>query len=313
MAQDVAARMGSTDIKLDEIDAFLKTLGEREQAAVRTDPTLIAQAARLYLTNRAVLKEALDKKFDADPEVKAQLEKAREAVIVEAYLQSSAKTPDNYPSEAEVQAFYNANAQQLFIPRQFQISQIFIAAPKDGDAAAKDAGAKKLAAVQAKLKAPNADFSAIAKSDSDSAVTAERGGELGWVLETQLRPELLEKISSLPKGGVSEAAQLEDGYHILKLTDTKSAGPLPLADVRARIVATMREQRAAQARRAFVAQILEKNPVTVNELVLGKLVKQADQAASSAAVAPTAAASPATAAVKPAAAPQSAPAPVRRP
>jgi peptidylprolyl isomerase len=280
-AQEVAARMGQTDVKLEEIDAFIKSLGEAEEQAVRSDPGLISQAVRLYLTNRIVLKEALDKKWDAEAEVKTAIERAREGVITETYLQNSAKLPEGFPSSAEVQAFYNANAQSLFVPRQFQISQIFIAAPKDGDAAAKDAGTKKLAAVQAKLKAAGADFAAIAKSDSDLKATAERGGEIGWVAETQLRPELLEKVSTLPKGSVSEPVQLEDGYHILKLNDTRSAGPLPLAEVQPRIVATLREQRRAQARRAFVAQILEKSPITLNEFVLAKLAR-APQAGASA-------------------------------
>jgi peptidylprolyl isomerase len=280
-SQDVAARMGQTDVKLDEIEAFLKTLGERE-AIVRSDPALISQAVRLYLTNRAILKDAVDKKWDAEPSVKSQIQAAQDAVIVESYLQKEAKLPEGFPSDADVQSFYNANAQALFVPRQFQIAQIFIAAPKDTDAAKKEEGAKKLAAVQGKLKAPNADFAAIAKAESDAKATAERGGELGWVLETQLRPELAEKVATLPKGGVTEAVQLEDGYHILKLLDTRSAGPLPLEEVRPQIVARLQQQALAQARRAFVAQTLDRSPIILNEFVLAKLVQEATPQAAAA-------------------------------
>jgi peptidylprolyl isomerase len=266
-AQEVAAKAGTADIRLDEIEAFLKTLGPEREAAVRSNPAVLSQAVRLYLTNRVVLQTANANKWADQPEVKAALEAARDTVLVETYLQSLSKTPSDFPNDAQVQAFYNANAQSLFVPRQYQLAQIFIAAPKDGDKAKLDEAAKKLAAAQTRLKAANADFAAIAKEFSE-APTAERGGELGWVPETALRKELLDKVSVLQKGAVAEAVQLEDGHHILKMVDTRSAGPLPLDAVKPQIVARLREQQQAQLRRQAVAKLLTDNPVTVNEFAL---------------------------------------------
>ncbi len=265
---DVVARVGNADISADELRAYVGALGAREQAAVAKDPALLSQAVRMLLANRLVLQEVVARKWDQQPNVAAQLDRARESALVEIYLQSVSTPPESFPSEDELQKIYDANRGALLMPRQFQLAQIFVAAAKDGDKAAEDKAKKTLESIQAKLKAPGADFAAIAQVESDS----KDGGDLGWVAENQIRPEIRAQVMGLAKNGLSEVVRLDDGWHVLKLIDTKAAYTRTLPEVREQLVQQMRAERATAMRRAYLAELLKQHPPILNELALSNLL-----------------------------------------
>jgi len=265
---EIIARVGTTEVSADDLRAYIMTLGAREQAALAQDPALLSQAVRLILANRLVLQEVLAKKWDQQPAVAAQLDRVRESAAVELYLQSVSTPPANYPSDDELQKAYDANRSALLVPRQFQLAQIFIASPKDADKSAEDKAKKALDDIQRKLKTPGADFTAIANAEGE----AKNGGELGWVVETQIRPEIKAQVMGLAKGAVSEPIRLDDGWHILKLSDTKASYTRTLPEVREQFVQQMRAERAAVLRRTYLAELLKQHPSAINEIALSKVL-----------------------------------------
>jgi parvulin-like peptidyl-prolyl isomerase len=271
--RDVVARVGNDELTVDEIRAYVTALDGREQAALARDPALLSQAVRVMLANRLVLQEALAKKWEQQPTAVAQLQQVRENAIVELYLQSVTAPPADYPSEADVQKAYDDNRNAFLVPREFQLAQIFVAVARGADRAAEDAAKKKLDDILHKLRAPGADFAAIAKTAND----AQNGGELGWLPEPQIRSEIREQVIGLAKGGISEPLRLDDGWHILKLTDTKASYTRTLPEVRDLLVQRMRAERAAAARRAYLAELLKQHPPVLNELALSGLLAKPAQ------------------------------------
>jgi peptidylprolyl isomerase len=265
---DVVARVGDTNISAGDLRAYVSALGAREQAALAKDPAMLSQAVRLLLANRLVLQEVVAKKWDQQPNVAAQLDRVRENALVEIYLQSVSTPPAGFPGDDEIQKVYDANRGSLVVPRQYQLSQIFIAMPKDVDKVAEDKAKKKLDDVQKKLKAPGADFAAISGTDGDSSA----GGDLGWLAETQIIPEIRTQIIGLAKGAASEPIRLDDGWHILKLVDTKASYTRTLPEVRDQLVQQMRTERATMLRRAYLAELLKQHPPVLNELALSNLL-----------------------------------------
>ncbi len=269
---EVVARVGNSDISADDMRTFIATLGPREQAALAQDPALLSQAVRVMLSNRLVMQELAAKKWDKQPQIEAQLEKVRENALVELYLQSVSNPPANFPSEDDLQKVYDANRASFQVPRQYQLGQIYIALAKDADKATADAAKKKADEVQKKLKAPGADFAAIARADSAAKDSGERGGDLGLLPEDQIRPEIRTQIAGLAKGAVSEPITLDDGIHFIRLIDTKVPYTRTLPEVRDALVRQIRQQRAAQLRQAYVAELLKQQPPIINELALAKLL-----------------------------------------
>jgi peptidylprolyl isomerase len=265
---EVVARVGDANVSAGDLRAHIAALGARDQAALAQDPALLSQAVRMLLANRLVLQEVLAKKWDQDPKVAAQLDRVRENAAVELYLQSVSAPPASYPSDDEVQKVYDANRGALVMPRQYQLSQIFVAAPKETAKANEDKATKKLEDVQKKLKAPSADFAAIGSAESDGSGSSD----LGWVAEPQIVPELRTQIAGLAKGAITPPIRLDDGWHILKLIDTKASYTRTLPEVRDQLVLQMRNERATQLRRSYLAELLKQHPPVLNELALSNLL-----------------------------------------
>jgi peptidylprolyl isomerase len=267
--ENVIARVGDTNISADDLRSYVAALGPREQAALSKDPAMLSQAVRLLLANRLVLQEVVAKKWDQQPSVAAQLDRMREGAMVELYLQSVSTPPGSFPSDDDLQKVYDANRAAFLMPRQFQLSQIFIAAPKEGDKAAEDKAKQELDDTLRKLKAPAADFAAIARGDGNAA---KDGGDLGWVAENQIRAEIRSQVMGLARNSVSEPIKLDDGWHIIKLVDTKASYTRTLPEVRDQLVQQIRSERSTMMRRAYLAELLKQHPPVLNELALSSLL-----------------------------------------
>lgn len=270
---DVVAKIGGSDVTAAEVRSAISFLDPRQQAALARDPALLSQTVRAILANRLAYKEALSKKWEEQPAVQAQIARVRESVIVDGYLKSVTAPPESYPSEAEVKAVYDANASALLLPRRFRLAQVLIALPKDADKDADEAARKKLAEALKKLKAPGADFGKLARELSEDPASAEREGELGWVGEPDLRPEIRSQVTGLAKGAVSEPVRLDDGWHVLKLLDTEAARQRTLAEVRDGLVQRLRAEKAEANRRAYVNELLKQSPPVLNEIALSRLIE----------------------------------------
>jgi len=264
----VLARVGDTEVKVDDIRASLETLDPQQQAALARDPALLNQAVRALLARKVVLNEALAKKWDQTPAFAAQLAKLKESALVESYLQAVSLPPADFPAEADLKAVYEANKAVLIAPRQIRLGQIYLAAPKAADQVTIDKAQTRLGSIQKSLREPKADFAALARAESDEKKSAQVGGELGWLSETQLQPEIRSAISRLLPGAVTDPIRLDDGWHLLKVLEIRESHPLALDEVRAQLAQRIRGERAQTNRQAYLARLLEENPLTVNELAL---------------------------------------------
>src|SRR5262245_44475801 len=60
---EVIARVGDSDVTVEEVRATILLMEARQQAALARDPALLSQTVRAILANRLVLKEAMTKKW----------------------------------------------------------------------------------------------------------------------------------------------------------------------------------------------------------------------------------------------------------
>ena len=271
---DVVARIGNTDIKADEIRSSIESLDSRQQAALARDPNLLNQLVRSILVQRVVLNEALSKHWDQEPAIVAQLARVRDNTIRETYLASVSQPPPGYPSETELKAAYEANKPSLLVPRQFRLAQIYIALPETADKADADKAQTKLDGVKRSLHQKDADFAAIARAESDESQSAAKGGEIGWLPENQIQPEIRSQISGLTKGAASDPIRLADGWHLIKILDSKDPYTPSLDEVRAQLIERLRAERAREISQAYVTKLLQQTPVSINELALSKLLNK---------------------------------------
>ena len=258
----------------DDVIVALQKLDGAEQSALARDPALLQQVAQLMLTQRLLLNEARRQRWDDQPEVQAKMERAREKALAESWLQSVTEPPAEYPSEAEIKAAYEAMRPSLTRPKQFHLAQIFIACPKTADKKATAKSAEKLTRVKQQLASYTLDFSAIAKAESDDSASSAAGGEIGWLSEAQVQPELRPLVTKLLKHEVSEPVRLNDGWHVLKCLGKREAGLTPLEEVRGSLITRLRAEKMKENSEALVARLLKENPVTLNDVALSGAVNR---------------------------------------
>jgi hypothetical protein len=258
------------DIKLTASDArnLLTTSPADVQAQVAHDPSLLDRLVRSEVVQMLLVQEAHAHQWDEKPDVAFRAQQAHDAAIASSYLASLAQPPADYPPDADIAAAYEAQKSRLMLPRQYHLAQIFVALPQNATAAAEADATKRLASVRQLLGKSHADFAAIARRDSDDKATAESGGDLGWLPEDRLRPEVREAVGGMQENAVSEPLRTPDGWHLIRLIDTKPAAPAALADVRAQLVQALRQQRIAATEQKLIDEMLRREPIRLDEIGL---------------------------------------------
>jgi parvulin-like peptidyl-prolyl isomerase len=272
----VIARVGDSDIKVSDLKPYLAGLNADQQAALTQDPAKLDLLVRTLIAQQLLLKEALATKWDQQPAVAAQLQQLRDRAVSESYLASVSNPPADYPSDADIKAAYEANKDALVVPTRYHVAQIFIAVTKDADTATEAKAKGKLSSVSEALTKSSADFAKVAKSSSDEAASASRGGDIGWLTEAQLQPDggLREAVAGLAPGKTTKPLRLADGWHIVKLIEVKPSYTASLDEVRPLLVQRLREAKAQENSKAYLASLLEKNPVAIDQIALSNLLKK---------------------------------------
>jgi parvulin-like peptidyl-prolyl isomerase len=254
------AKVGDVEISSDEIREMIAGLSEQQQAALTKSPSALGEYVRALIVQRLVLKKAIDEKWDQNSAVISKLVRAREAALSESFLEKSSVLASDYPSDAELKSTYESAKSKLLVPRSFHLAQIYIAEDK-----------AKLDATVAELKRKDANFAAIAGSKSEEATSAAKGGEIGWLTEEQIQPEIREQLPKLTVGKISEPIKLKDGWHILKVLDIREAYTPPLDQIRNELIERLRAERQQLNRQEYITKLLQENPVAINEIELQKI------------------------------------------
>ncbi len=107
---------------------------------------------------------------------------------------------------------------------QFQLAEIFLGFDNPTQEREMARGGQQLVD-QLRAGAP---FPAVARQFSDAA-SAGKGGDIGWVSETQLSPEIAQAVSRLDVGNVSNPIRSLNGFYIMQLRSKRQGlGPNPL-------------------------------------------------------------------------------------
>jgi peptidylprolyl isomerase len=272
-ATPAVATLGQVVVSQEELQQFLQVLPAAQREAMRNDRVVLEQWLRSRLAEKAVVEQAKAQEWDKKAEIRSAIEEAQNQVILRSYLQSVSEPAADYPSEQDLQTAYQANQDQFQLPAMYRLSQIFLSVPdKDEQALAQ---AKKRADAWVKqMREGKADFAALAKEHSDEKISAERGGDNGFLPMSQLVPAMRATVAKLERGQLSDPIVQADGVHILQVTDLRPASVRSLEEVKPALRDALRRQRQQEATQAYVAGMLDAETVTVDGKVLSQLLQQ---------------------------------------
>ncbi|MBY6311466.1 peptidylprolyl isomerase [Alcaligenes faecalis] len=272
-ATPAVATLGQVVVSQEELQQFLQVLPAAQREAMRNDRVVLEQWLRSRLAEKAVVEQAKAQEWDKKAEIRSAIEEAQNQVILRSYLQSVSEPAADYPSEQDLQTAYQANQDQFQLPAMYRLSQIFLSVPEKDEQAL--AQAKKRADAWVKqMREGKADFAALAKEHSDEKISAERGGDNGFLPMSQLVPAMRATVAKLEPGQLSDPIVQADGVHILQVTDLRPASVRSLEEVKPALRDALRRQRQQEATQAYVAGMLDADTVTVDGKVLSQLLQQ---------------------------------------
>lgn len=232
-AQNLAVVNGKA-IPSSRADALVKQVVAQGQ---QTDSPQLREMIKKDLVAREVMmQEAVKQGYDKNADVKAALESARQTIVINALVRDYLSK--NKVADADVKAEYDRFVAQTG-DKEYHVRHIV---------AETEADAK---AIIAKLKA-GAKFEELAKTSKDAG-TANSGGDLDWATPSSFPKPFSDAFVALQKGGVTEnPVQTPNGFHIIKLDDTRPAKLPTLDEVKQQIVEALQQKKLASFQEEMV-------------------------------------------------------------
>src|SRR5688572_11783149 len=185
------------------IDAMNKELNAQGQP----DNAERQQAVRDELVNREVLAQAAAKRgLDKNADIAAQMEMARQAVLVRALFENEVKT--NPVSDADLARQYEQFKGSMGT-NEYKVAHILVDKEED---------AKQIIDQLNK----GGDFAKIAKERSKDPGSKDTGGDLDWGPSARYVKPFSDAVTTQQKGKISAAPVKTDfGYHVIRVDDVR--------------------------------------------------------------------------------------------
>lgn len=219
IAAMMAAGAANAELQAFKVNGQTVSVAQQKEmydAAVAQGQPAGAELERMVkssITQQTVLLQAAKKaKLEKDPDVKKNLEHAREQVLLNAYLRDWVKK--NPVKDTDIKAAYDAE-KRAYGDTEYEVRHILV---KTEDQAQN---------IIKRLE-KGTDFDKLAKEFSEDQGTKNQGGKLGWVVPRQFVPSFGTSFAALKEGSVAQApVRTQSGFHVVKLDKKRPAQLFP--------------------------------------------------------------------------------------
>lgn len=227
MAQNIAIVNGKPVPKA-RADQLISQIAKSGQPR---SPEMESKVKDEVVLREIFMQEAERRGLAASTDYKAQLELARQSLLIRELFADYAKK--NPVTDAEAKAEYDKFKAQA-PSKEFHARHILVKTEDEAKALIKqlNGGAK---------------FDDLATKNSIDTESAKNGGDLGWSTPDTYVPEFGQALSQLKGGEMTQTpVKTQFGFHIIKLEETRDAQFPAFDDVKAQIVQRISQQKVAE-------------------------------------------------------------------
>lgn len=185
-------------------------------------------AVRDELVRREVVSQAAKKeRIDKQPEIIAQIELSKQAILIRAYVQNHLKK--NPTAESEIQAEYD-RLKASSTDKEYKSRHILV----ETEETAKEIITKLTAGEK---------FETLATQSKDPG-SKDKGGDLDWSQTKDFVKPFGDALTTLEKGKYTATpVKSEFGWHVIQLEDVRTAEPPPYEHVKAQLAQHLQQQK----------------------------------------------------------------------
>jgi peptidyl-prolyl cis-trans isomerase D len=201
------------------------------------------QVARFATADYAARVNPTDAELEAFYKANAAMFQAPEQASIE-YLVLDLDTVKKsvVVNEQDLKAYYEQNASRMGAQEERRASHILIAAPKGAPAAERDKAKAKAEELLAAVKKAPDSFADVAKKNSQDPGSAANGGDLDFFTRGAMTKAFEDAAFALKKGEISPVVETEFGYHIIKVTDIKAPKQKTFEEMKPELEAEVKKQ-----------------------------------------------------------------------
>lgn len=147
-------------------------------------------------------------------------------------------------NESDVKSYYEQNAARLSGKEERRASHILINASKDLAAQARENARQVAAGLLEQVRKAPESFAEVARKHSQDTGSATNGGDLDYFGRGAMVKPFEEAVFSLKKGEISGIVETDFGFHIIKLVDIKAPKQRSFEELRESIESDLKTQQA---------------------------------------------------------------------
>jgi len=219
------AKIGNEKIFKREMEQKLRNIFDGQEQTIKVPeienmPKEVIEilTKEIYL-DKKLLKLAKKSAVTQNSETKARISEARDKILRQAYIDHLIKQEI---TDQKVNDKYAELTNELAGKKEYSISHIIVKSKDEAEKILKNLNNRKK---------PLKFFDAAKKYSLDQD-SAEKGGELGYVLEDNVIKEIADILPTLKKDTVSAPIQTKFGWHLVKFSDMRDAKPLDFEAVK---------------------------------------------------------------------------------
>ncbi len=163
-------------------------------------------------------------------------------------LDANALAPGIALAETDVRAYYEQNIERLAGPQERRASHILLSVAPGATAADKEQVRQRASALLTQVRQAPQTFADVARAHSQDPGSAVNGGDLGYFSRGAMVKPFEDAVFALQQGGISELVETDFGFHIIKLVDIRTPPRRSFEQMRPELEADLRLQ---QAQRLF--------------------------------------------------------------
>lgn len=157
-------------------------------------------------------------------------------------------------NEADVRSYYEQNVARLSGPEERRASHILISVAKDAPADERQQARAKAEELLVQARKAPESFAQLAKKHSQDPGSAPNGGDLDYFGRGAMVKPFEDAAFALKKGEISGVVESDFGFHIIRVTDIKAPKQKSFAELRASLEEDLKNQQA-RAKYAEAAEI----------------------------------------------------------
>lgn len=156
-------------------------------------------------------------------------------------------------NEQDLKSYYEQNVARLSGNEERRASHILIAAAKSAPAAEREKARARAQELLAAVRKAPDSFADVARKNSQDPGSAAKGGDLDFFARGAMVKPFEDAAFALKKGEISELVESDFGFHIIKVTDVKTPKRKSFEELRASLEEDLKNQQA-KARYAEAAE-----------------------------------------------------------